>query len=74
MEVQSVTQEEARTDVTSQRCELRFTFRVFFVPRKMVLVAADWEVISGPATKTKILPVVGNRNNFVHYVVSYFTG
>jgi len=29
MKVQSVTQEEARTDVSRQRCELRFTFRFF---------------------------------------------
>jgi len=31
MKVQSVTQEEARTDVSRQRLELRVTFRVFFL-------------------------------------------
>jgi hypothetical protein len=40
----------------------------------MFLVATDWEILSALAAKTKILPVVGNRNPFVRYVVNYFTG
>jgi hypothetical protein len=57
MKVQEVTQEEARTDVTRKRCELRFTIRVF-VPRKRVLVTTDWEILSGLAAKTKIFSLL----------------
>jgi hypothetical protein len=39
----------------------------------MVLVATDWEILSGLAAMTKILPVARNHSPFVRYVVSYFT-